>query len=145
MFLCHDLSLAALCIQVLGCAVPYADASDFETILASPPVQFGRLQLLRRALPHAIGQFVSTGIDVLSLSTRLAHHSLWKGNCFLPLDMKQTPDKPISFHDEKVLALLNREQQQGDRSRAKAENAGRWLYRQQEDQCFQEIAKYLKS
>jgi pimeloyl-ACP methyl ester carboxylesterase len=74
-------------------------------------------------------------------------------NCFLPLDLKQTPvlflygaDKPIFFHDEKVLALLNREQQQGNRSQVvKVKNAGHWLYRQQEDQCFQEVAKYLKS
>ncbi len=74
-------------------------------------------------------------------------------NCFLPLDLKQTPvlflygaDKLFFFHDEKELALLNREQQQGNRSRVvKVENAGHWLYLQQEEKCFQEIVNYLKS
>jgi pimeloyl-ACP methyl ester carboxylesterase len=74
-------------------------------------------------------------------------------NCFMPLDLTQTPvlylygaDKPIFLQPPESIALLNREHQQGNRSRVvKVENAGHWLYLQQEEKCFQEIVKYLKS
>lgn len=69
----------------------------------------------------------------------------------LPLDLKKTPvlylygtEKNIHFHDPKSVALLQREEEQGHRSKVVGvQNAGHWLYVQQEDICFQEISKFL--
>ena len=69
----------------------------------------------------------------------------------LPLDLKKTPvlymygaDKNIHFHDPASVALLQQEEAQGHRSKVvKVDNAGHWVYIQQEDVCFQEISKFL--
>jgi pimeloyl-ACP methyl ester carboxylesterase len=73
-------------------------------------------------------------------------------NCSLPLDLTKTPvlflyggGKPVSLHNPKAVALLDQEQEQGNRSRSvKVEDAGHWLHWSHLDTCFQEIQQFLK-
>jgi pimeloyl-ACP methyl ester carboxylesterase len=53
--------------------------------------------------------------------------------------------KAVSLHDPKAVALLDQEQEQGNRSRSvKVEDAGHWLHWSHLDTCFQEVQQFLK-
>jgi len=80
--------------------------------------------------------------------------SRWKsalGEMSLPMDLTRTPvlymygtEKRINFHDRRALAVLEREQKGGKKSRAMAvEKAGHFLYIQQEDICLEEVVKFI--
>lgn len=69
----------------------------------------------------------------------------------LPMDLKKTPvlflygaGKRFDLHPVEVLALLQQEEKEGNRSKVvRVENAGHWLYLTEPDICFQEVQKFL--
>jgi pimeloyl-ACP methyl ester carboxylesterase len=73
-------------------------------------------------------------------------------SAYLPLDLNRTPilflwgaSKHFQLHSFKAVALLERENKNGGRSRVvRVENAGHWLYLQQEDLCFEKIKTFLQ-
>ena len=71
----------------------------------------------------------------------------------LPLDLKETPvlymygaKKNVMFHDNRSVALLEREEKEGlSESRVvRLEESGHWMYCQEPEVCENEIRKFLK-
>lgn len=70
----------------------------------------------------------------------------------LPVDAQKTPvlflygvEKNINYHDDNVIAWLEKEGAK-DGSKTKVvpvENAGHWLYLQQEDVCYEAVKKFV--